>query len=576
MKKHFMTFSVLAAALLLLPCCSKDQNPDLVGGSNNFIIHIKAEMEKPTPDSGEKTHLGPTDNGKTPILWSKDDHIGLFDGTSRLDFALESGENTASANFGCQGHPATASAYCAFYPIDMNPTAQLDNSSYTVTFQLPQTQTYRKPADDTPTLAEGALPMIAYANSTDSEFNFRTPMAILKVDLIGTGWVDKIVLTDLDESTQLWGLATVTVSGETDAPEIHSENLSGGNNTLTLDCLHARLNESTPTSFYFVVPVGTLCDENGQGFTVDVYDLDNHCFTIDESGMNGGFIQRATISTLAHDEMMDLDDIAGIKGLFSVSEDKQVYFSQGNLREKLSHNYDPSHSIIFISEYIFESKQYLSTNETFYNNNYFPWEAAVSTDDVFFTNSRDEDGVEHPNPDFSVRLDDGSEQAGIWRTLSAEEWMYLFSYKRDGANSLYDDYDNDVRRDMYRRGVTVMGHTNCIVLYPDGYEGTKVQDLDTQTFNDESAYNAATAAGVVFLPAAGFADSDYNIAHTGSVGAYWSSTLNPGSVGHAHVLYFQSLEDKIWISRYVNPKGDLPRGRACSVRLVRDITIPAN
>ena len=601
MKKHFMILSAFAAALLLLPCCKKDQ--DTVAESEKFTI--KAEMEKPTPDSGEKTHLGPTDNGKTPILWSKDDHIGLFDGTSRLDFALESGENTASANFGCQGHPATASAYCAFYPIDMNPTAQLDNSSYTVTFQLPQTQTYRKPADDgTPTLAEGALPMLAYANSTDNEFNFRTPMAILKVDLIGTGWVDKIVLTDLDESTQLWGLATVTVSGETDAPEIHSENLSGGNNTLTLDCLHARLNESTPTSFYFVVPVGTLCEEEGSGFKIDVYDLDRNCHTIDESGVHGGFIQRATISTLAHDEMMDLDDIAGIKGLFSVSENKQVYFSQGNLQytdapfgdhrwhfeSSQVSSYDYGDALCGLYSYFYwnnTSYNWYNTSilDAFMDNQYSLYPEQCTLNDVFFTNSRNEDGVEHPNPNFNVRLypedyyyddDDVTDQTGIWRTLSAEEWMYLFSYQRDGANSLYDDYDNDVRRDMYRRGVTVLGKTNCIVLYPDGYKGTKVQDLDTQTFNDESAYNAATAAGVVFLPAAGFADSDYNIAHTGSVGAYWSSTPNPGAVGYAHALYFQSLEDKIWISRYVNPKGDLPRDRACSVRLVRDITIPAN
>ena len=147
MKKHIIILSAFAAALLLLPCCKKDQ--DTVAESSKFTI--KAEMEKPTPDSGEKTHLGPTDNnGKTPILWSEEDHIGLFDGTNRFDFALETGENTASAHFGCQGQPnPTASAYCAFYPIGMNPTAQLSNGSYTVTFQLPQTQTYRKPDNGT-------------------------------------------------------------------------------------------------------------------------------------------------------------------------------------------------------------------------------------------------------------------------------------------------------------------------------------------------------------------------------------------------------------------------------------------
>ena len=586
MKKHFMTLSALAAALLLLPCCSKDQDLDLVGGGNNFIIHIKAEVEKLNPDSGEKTHIGPTDNGKTPILWSKDDHISLFDGTNRLDFALESGENTASANFGCQGYlNATANAYCAFYPTGMEPTAQLDNGSYTVTFQLPQTQTYRKPADEgTPTLAEGALPMLAYANSTDSVFNFRTPMAILKVDLIGTGWVDKIVLTDLDESTQLWGLATVKVSGETDAPEIHSENLSGGNNTLTLDCLHARLNESTPTSFYFVVPVGTLCEEEGSGFKIDVYDLDRNCHTIDESGVHGGFIQRATISTLAHDEMMDLDNITGIKGLFSVSEDKQVFFSQGNLwcdwgdwfplakcyfeahQYESRDSWDPHHASLFL----WYNKFRLADYETYCTDSDFH----PNIEDVFFTNSRNEDGTELPNPNFGVNIN-GTSQYGIWRTLSTEEWMYLFSYKWDGVNSYYDDYDNNARRGMYRKGVTVMGHTNCIVLYPDGYDGEKVEDFDTGTFNVESAYNAATAAGIVFLPAAGYRNNSTNVECFGSRGAYWSSTPNVSSVDYAYPLYFQSQQTR-WDDTYIDPKGDLPRSYGCSLRLVRDITIPAN
>ena len=587
MKKHILTLSALAVAFLLLPCCQKVQSP--VAESENFTI--KAEMESPNLDSGEKTHLGPTDNEKTPILWSKDDNICLFDGYSKLEFRLETGENTESASFSCPQHPATTDAYCAFYPIVMGPSAQLYDGSYAVTFSLPQTQTYRKPTEDgSPTLAENTLPMIAYANSTDDEFIFRTPMAILKVDLIGTGWVDRMVLTDLDESTQLWGMATVTVSSDTDSPEILSEDISNGNNTLTLDCLHTRLNESIPTSFYFVVPAGTLCDENGQGFKIDVYDLDNHCFTIDESGMNGGFIQRATIYTLTHNEMMELDNITGIKGLFSVSKDKQVFFSQGNLWHQTIPFGDGKWHIenTQVSYDIHEG--YLGNYGYFYWNNssqdysfnygqYSLHPEQCTINDVFFTNSRNEDGVEHPNPNFSVRLDDETDQAGIWRTLSAEEWMYLFCYKRDGVNSYYDDYDNDARRGMYRKGVRVNGFPNCIVLYPDGYNGTKVQDYDTQTYNTEEAYDAATAEGIVFLPANGYDGIDENngAEHIQSVGAYWSSTPNPGIAEYAHALYFQSFEDKAgWLDRRVNPKGDIPRDCRCSVRLVRDITIPAN
>lgn len=533
MKKSIMILSVFATALMLLPCCKED---------NDDLVYIRSKMESAALSSSAKTYLGPTADGQTPILWDRADHIGVFDGDKRYEFELESGANTTSAQFTTLARPSDTidPPYCAIYPTWGNPTAERNGDSYTVTFYLPKEQTYREPINGVPTLGRDALPMLGYSYQFNT-FNFSTPMAILKVDLTGTGWVKKMVLTDLNEDNMLWGKASVTMSSETDTPEIHSSDLSEGNNKLSLNCNHTPLSEN-PTSFYFVVPVGTLCNE-GHGFKIDVYDLDNVCHTIDESSVAGDYIHRATITRLAPTDMVELDDIIGIKGLFSVSENKKVYFSQGNLMTK----------VLLSDGYFFQGKQYLYQPISPVSFTRFGWGEPGNT-----------------MPYVTVSMDNGVRQQNIWRVLTAEEWMYLFSYATDGANPYGENYDNDTRRDMYRKGVTVMGNPNCLVLYPDGYAGTKVQDFDTESFDTEAEYEAATAAGIVFLPPAGY----FNSAYEGQAGAYWSSTHCESSYNFAYALFFQSQEGK-WVDRYVNPKAELSSGGGCSLRLVRDIIIPA-
>lgn len=140
--------------------------------------------------------------------------------------------------------------------------------------------------------------------------------------------------------------------------------------------------------------------------------------------------------------------------------------------------------------------------------------------------------------EWGAKIGDGS----TWSTLTTEEWQYLFSY---GA------YGNDTRRGMYRYGVTVMGKANCVVLYPDGYDKTGMVDNgDTGSFDTETEYNAATEAGIVFLPAAG-ARSGSSVITVGSYGYYWSST--PDIENSAWYLYFGSGlvgPDDYYVIRY--------------------------
>ena len=208
---------------------------------------------------------------------------------------------------------------------------------------------------------------------------------------------------------------------------------------------------------------------------------------------------------------------------FSVSADKKVHFSQGNLY------YDGS-------AFKFEANQYdspASWDASHVSHFYWSKDASVATaktysdagaaaGDVFFTNA-DETTAK---AGFTVNVN-GKEQSG-WRTLSKKEWQYLFNND--------NTYGVNNRSGKYKYGVTVCGKTNCVVLLPDNWEwdetadehnvGTGWQDggyPETQTGN-EVTWQTMEAAGAVCLPAAGYRE-DSKFSYVGDHGRYWSSTM---------------------------------------------------
>ena len=137
------------------------------------------------------------------------------------------------------------------------------------------------------------------------------------------------------------------------------------------------------------------------------------------------------------------------------------------------------------------------------------------------------------------------------RTLTTEEWQYLFSY---------GIYDNDVRRGKYKLGVTVCGKNNCIVLLPDN--GTWGANENKGEYNYVE-WKHMEAAGAVCLPAAGFRDGNIgltNVFSAGSIGFYWSASSS-GDDG---------AFDLNFISGDVTPCRLGLRYRAYSVRLVTE------
>ena len=112
-------------------------------------------------------------------------------------------------------------------------------------------------------------------------------------------------------------------------------------------------------------------------------------------------------------------------------------------------------------------------------------------------------------------ISNGGGVEGIWRTLTSDEWLYLFE-SRTNAPNLY--------------GIATVNGINGLVILPDAWNdipdisifnpGVGNYSQNTYTYDE---WSKMESAGAVFLPAAGGRDgmSTYNISYDGF---YWAST----------------------------------------------------
>lgn len=260
--------------------------------------------------------------------------------------------------------------------------------------------------------------------------------------------------------------------------------------------------------------------------------------TNDPSNSNGG--------STGSKETFDKNG-AVANGVFSVGEGKQVKFSRGNLQYQASTNtwrfaenqYD----------YIGEDNKNISATYTGWID-LFGWGTGNNP-----TNASKN------NEDYSTFVDwgtnkitNGGNKANMWRTLSKEEWTYLFE-GRAHASHLYG----------LATIKTLSSKTYGIVIMPDNwvastlpfYEGMKGWNNNEYTLDE---WNELQKLGAVFLPASGYRYGT-GVDDVGSGGRYWSST--PYDEDDAYGVYF--------IDSRLNPQRDLDRSYGRSVRLAQDL-----
>ena len=233
---------------------------------------------------------------------------------------------------------------------------------------------------------------------------------------------------------------------------------------------------------------------------------------------------------------------------FSVSKEKQVIFSQGNLQ------YHP-----LTNEWRFAEKQtdYISSTNNNIAPNYEGW-----VDLFCWGTGMNPTSISNDHNDYQIftdwgRNEIGKDTVGTWRTLSKDEWIYLLN-SRKNAKRL--------------KGVAQVNGVNGLIILPDNWKTTKELPFKpcfhhVQSFEAYSNHQTLTAeqwsileqSGAIFLPAA--VSRIGNIVDSISTyGHYWTSTINDDFSRYHFYLY--SNEAGIGSSSpYVG----------MSVRLVKDL-----
>lgn len=262
------------------------------------------------------------------------------------------------------------------------------------------------------------------------------------------------------------------------------------------------------------------------------------------------------------DEKEYISDGTLINGKFSVAKGKQVYFSQGNLQyqastntwrfaenqydmigdenKNISESYDGWIDLFGWGTSGWNSKaksyQPYSINELY--NNYYPGGSQKNS-----LNGK------YANADWGVfnAISNGGDKAGMWRTLTHNEWYYLINQREDAE---------------LKRGLACVNHVNGLVILPDSFS-FPIEKSNYERFSKEE-WKKMEGNGAIFLPAAGNRQGT-DIHKVDGIGYYWSTTQANKEAAHYMYIIYKAfpLPSGVFF-------GEESRYRGHSVRLVRN------
>ncbi len=461
--------------------------------------------------------------------------------------------------------------YCAIYPADIVGNEDISSSS-TIPVTLPRVQQYEV---DSRGDQKVKVPMGAY--SDNESLTFHNLCSLIKV-VISNGLdedfaLDKITVTAGCAYLSGQGNATVTGSSTNDKVEIPESSSAYHDVSLVFPAGNrptiGRGDRDTYV-YYLVAPEFT--EENDITITIVT--------------PNGQYAKFEKHTSLQHNRMAQVSlTVTGwvegaLPGLFSVSEGRQVHFSQGNLQYQASsntwrfaeHQWDyvgtqtPSiggdyGGTVSGSDNRNISSTYSGWIDLFgwgtsgWNSGavcYQPWSTSTSTSDYYpggsYTNSLT--GA-YTEADWACNaISNGGNAAHQWRTLTSAEWNHLLNTRTDARTKRSTGNINGVR------GFIILPDSWTL---PSGCLFTYGMTDWSQNSYTLVQWAQMEAAGAVFLPAAGYryGTDVYNVGH---YGYYWSST--PFNDYFVYDMYF-------YINNFYATNGS-SRDKGFSVRPVQD------
>ncbi len=526
MKKTIRTILLLAAFAVLAVSCQKENNEvePIANTKENIEISINGLMGEYTQVDVTKAELV----NNVRVSWEGGETVYVFDGTECIGSLVASLDGTEDRY--------------ALLSTDTDHTVKAPASGTTTL-----TLVYSPLLTEAPAVNEGAIsislanqngtkaPFVAYATLdytgttiTDALVPFKFATSVIRVNCTGLKAgtaIDNATLSNVNTACKL------TLS-RTDAPTV-----SGGTNgtiTRTGDEYFAAnmVNAEGEAVFQIAVPVLDKASE------ARVLTVEQDSDKVKDKKFSQKDIDAATsVNTVCQLKGLPA---GALKGVFTVSNDngattKQVYFSKGNLY------YDGSNWGFEAEQYYFrtysgkgkcDKEGYNASSGTATGHwGLFGW----STEGKTFGMNTSTTSTDYTGNflDWGKNIDDN----GTWKTLSGGsngEWKYLFDHH-----------------------VNVRGTCNSVpgrFIAPDGFVG------DASALSEAiKDWESAQAAGIVFLPAAGyrFGSDVYDV---GGYGYYWSSSASGGS----------GAFDVSFNGSGVDPDYDGSRGNGFSVRLVTD------
>ena len=267
-------------------------------------------------------------------------------------------------------------------------------------------------------------------------------------------------------------------------------------------------------------------------------------------------------------------------GEFSVSDNKKVYFSPGNLQATTT-DYGTHWTWAFAANqwnyigYAIANKK-IDGNGTVSDNgtvDLFGWVGASSgfTGAAMYGISKIENNSDYGNvAEENLKRDWGETIGTGWRTLTKDEWVWLLGptiSPDPGTNCRTSSTVGGTANGRYAKAT--VNSVPGLILFPDSYTHPDGLTAPASVNTNNAAYNAnnydATAwgkmeaAGAVFLPAAGVRSGN-NVTLYGESGNYWSSSSPTSPVNNAYYMYFTAGN--------VKPDDYSGRRLGLSVRLV--------
>ena len=278
---------------------------------------------------------------------------------------------------------------------------------------------------------------------------------------------------------------------------------------------------------------------------------------------------------LYYQSTLKMAEVAGVlPGTFSVSATKKVRFSQGNLRAKIA-SYSKSVGVATASEWKFAESQYSRIGNTAGNNSFavdswvdlFSWVGASANTDTYglitFTNTTQANHGNKANE--ALKTDWGENMGTGWRTMTKNEWVYVFDTRTNGSTIGSDANIRFAKATVNSRAGIILFPDDKSITLPDGLSFTSSAYNNKKNNYTALCSNITTdqwtsleGQGCVFLPTGGVR-SDRQVSYSLSYGYYWFSTTS--SYNSANCLCFYDS---------VVRNDSYSRSNGCSIRLVQN------